>query len=73
MPTFLHLLFTEFLILSQGGKFLKIINASFILKLKKKKLFPSAVGIKFAAGKEKLDFPFCFHPFSSNHLQVLSE
>lgn len=37
----------------------------------KKIFFPSAVGIKLAAGKEKLDFHFCFHPFSSNHLQVL--
>ena len=54
--------FTEFLILSQGGKFLKIINASFILK-KKKKLFSQCCGNQISCWKRKAQLSFLFSPF----------
>lgn len=57
MPTFLSFLYW-ILNLERGWEILKIINPSFILKFKKKKkqLFPSAVGIKLAAGKKSSTF-----------------
>lgn len=34
-------------------------------------IFSSAIGIKLAAGKAKLNLHLCSYPFSSNHVEVL--
>lgn len=54
--------YTEFLILSEGGKFLKIINASFILKFKKN-LFSQCCGNQISCWKRKARLSFLFSPF----------